>query len=116
VATDQDVWWVHIFRAGAFCAFALPRLPYVVPKREVKEEYTTHAKSRSRDIMIREPTRQATSGGNSSLCRPKPEVNAEVKGEDEEVDASVKIAALLRQQPLIASSDDTEDTSKFNTA
>jgi hypothetical protein len=89
VATDQDVWWVHIFRAGAFCAF---------------------------DIMIREPARQATSGGNSSLCRPKPEVNAEVKGEDEEVDASVKIAALLRQQPLIASSDDTEDTSKFNTA
>jgi hypothetical protein len=37
-----------------------------VPKREVKEEYTTHAKSRSRDIMIRELTRQAMSGGNNS--------------------------------------------------
>jgi hypothetical protein len=42
-------------------------------------------------------------------------VNAEVKGEDEEADASVKIVALLRQQPLIASSDDPEDTSEFNT-
>jgi hypothetical protein len=77
-----------------------------VLKREVKEEYMTHAPRRSRDITICEPTWQAMSDNSDTLRHRKPAV----KAKDQEVDAAVKIATVFRQQRLEASSDDLEDT------
>jgi hypothetical protein len=45
------------------------------------------------------------------ILRPKPEV----KVEDEDVDATAKIAALIRRQRLNVSCDDAEGTPKLNT-
>jgi hypothetical protein len=72
--------------------------PYIVPKREVKEEYATPSQNWRRGsgggITFREPARKqkirAGSGGRSLLV-PKPEVK------EEEAAKAMKVAEYLRR-------------------
>jgi hypothetical protein len=69
-----------------------------MPKCEVKEEEE-----------IRAPRRRLLIGGGIAFCETK----VEVKEEEEERD---RVAALLREQRLNATSDDPSDTPRFNAA
>jgi hypothetical protein len=75
---------------SSYCAF-----PYNTPKREVKEEEEIQA-----------PRCRLRSGDDIMICEPKVKLK-----EEEERD---KVAVLLSEQRLNATSDDPNDTLGFN--